>query len=491
MAERRGARVEFGRIHSLFLAAVLTACGGKTHADAAPTDPSTSLPPALIAADSSAFFASGTRLKAHVLDGGNDARALIDFYDTVLGINCTFVENASGEYHCLPVPFTTMYFDADCTRPAFVGTDRDGATARPGLLFRANSLGCDSIVLPYSLVEEQPVTQLYLSNFGRCAPVATALDRAWVAQREPLARFASSALSAIGEEGEAQALRASSDDGAYVNLGMIAQGQPCTGLPLGQIERCVPTPLAQMTSDVHADDQCSGPPLAYATHSPRDSCAGRSATLALTFGGDTCSRGYALRTLLDTVPSPFSGIRDACNALDPSLYNADLYRVGGPAPSSDMPLLSAASIGSGALRLAATANRLGTPLIEGPFARWTSPNAEPCARVLDASGVARCAPGQPISQNIGPYADANCTRRVSENPRCDATLKYLLEEEQANLGEWTLIAAYVAEPYTGPLYQQQTDGCRSFEAPAGSRYFQRGAAVDIETFPVITETTDP
>src|SRR5882757_11328851 len=99
MGQQRGPRVELSGVYMLFLTTALAGCGGKAHAD---MPVSTAAAPTFTTADSSAFFGSGSRLKAHVQDGGSGARALLDFYDTELDANCTFVENASGEYHCLP-----------------------------------------------------------------------------------------------------------------------------------------------------------------------------------------------------------------------------------------------------------------------------------------------------------------------------------------------------------------------------------------------------
>jgi hypothetical protein len=449
---------------------------------------STPAPPASTTADSSPFFGSGSRLKAHVWDGGSGARALLDFYDTQLDINCTFLENATGEYHCLPKPLANSYFDPNCTQPAYIGTSSAEIPPRAGMLVMSYSPSCDKMVVPYSLVEEQPVTQLYTWIDGKCYPDTDSPDSAWTVQPEPLSRFSVAALSVVGDEGEAQALRATADDGAYLNLYTTAHGQPCVGLQFAQEQRCLQMPFGHMEDGTYADEACSGPELAYSTLTESDVCSGRKPTRALVTQPAACVQQQSLRALLDRVPSAFSADASGhCAPYDPSVFGEALYRVGESVSSSEAPVLSAVIVGSGALTLSATANRLGTPLTE-PYANWRLADGERCARILDTTGMLRCAAG--LGLLLAVYADANCAQQVVATSDCDDPPRYLLEEDKAGTGILTLVAAYAAEPYTGPLYARLADACQRIEMPVG-RYFQRGAAVDLDTFPVIIETTDP
>jgi len=296
-------------------------------------------------------------------------------------------------------------------------------------------------------------------------------------------------LSVVGDEGEAQALRATADDGAYLNLYTTALGQPCAGLQFAQERRCLRTPFAHMADGTYADDRCSGPELADSTLTESDVCAERKPTRAVVTQTEACVQQQSLRALLDTVPSAFSSDGGGhCEPYDASVFSEALYRVGESVSSSEAPVLSVVIVGSGALTLSATANRLGTPLSQ-PYADWRLASGERCAAVLDASGTLRCASGTELFPAA--YADANCTQQLGATSNCDDAPGYLLEEDQASTGVLTLIAAYAAEPYIGPVYAKRADGCQPFEVPARSRYFQRGAPVGLDTFPVITETTDP
>jgi len=350
---------------------------------------------------------------------------------------------------------------------------------------------CDALAVPYSLVEEQPVTQLYTLLNGTCYPDTIFPDTAWTLQAEPLARFASGTLSVIGDAGEAQALRATADDGAYVNLTIEAQRQPCGKAQFAQEERCVQTPLAGVTGNTYASDKCNGPLLALSTLTVTDLCAGRKATRAVVSERQACATQNSLRALLDAVPSPFTA--DAaghCDSLDASFLNEVAYRVGDSLSSSDAPLLSSLFVGSGVLELSATANRSGVPLTQ-TLDEWRLLDGETCSSVLDTSGIRRCMPGLEALPDTTLYADASCTQHVDATSACAPSPTYLFDEEEASTGVLTITAAHAAEPHTGTVYEKQADECRPFEAPSGFRYFQRGAAVDLDTFPIITETTDP
>jgi hypothetical protein len=75
-------RYIFLRILWLWGCAFLCACGGKSRTFGSSDSPVEA------SADTTILFASGTRLKARVLDAGGGARKLLGFYDSVLDIEC-------------------------------------------------------------------------------------------------------------------------------------------------------------------------------------------------------------------------------------------------------------------------------------------------------------------------------------------------------------------------------------------------------------------
>ena len=438
--------------------------------------------------DSSVFFGSGTRLKAHVLDGGSGARALLDFYDSELETQCNFVENASGEYHCLPTQFAASYFDENCTEPALISA---GADTRAGMLVSVVSSNCEALIGPYSSAEELAVPRLYSLVSGHCLEFTISLPSAWTLKPEPLTRFASGALSVVGEEGEAQALRATAEDGAYTNLSALDQGQPCIGIQFDQAERCVRTPFAHAMPDLYPNDKCSGgPELAYTTLRRTDSCAGRSAKRALVPSPRACGSESTLRAVLDPISSVFQDNGSGnCSPLDPAYFAAAVYRMGEQVPSAEAPVLSSLIVGSGALTLGATANRLGTPLTPSFFSDWRLESGERCTRYQDPDGLTRCVPGIDVYPSTNTYADSNCTQQLAQTSPCGRAPSHVLEVEQDGLGKTVLLAARIAQPHTGPVYALQSGECQPFQGVGFSR-FKGGAAVDLDTFPIITEITE-
>lgn len=64
-------------------------------------------------------FKSGTRLRAHVIDGGGDARSFEGWYDSALGMDCVSTVVAGQPNRCLPPQVDgVVYVDAACTSAA-------------------------------------------------------------------------------------------------------------------------------------------------------------------------------------------------------------------------------------------------------------------------------------------------------------------------------------------------------------------------------------
>jgi hypothetical protein len=147
----------------------LGACGGKSV---------TEVPRAQ--RDTSAIFGSGTRLKAHYLDGGGGARQLVDFHDTELNTTWQFVESASGQYHCLPTTRARHYFDSTCSEPAYVSWTNCGKDPpSPGLLVSSFSPECEALAGGYSLVEERTVSTIYSRTTAGCEASDVQSATAW------------------------------------------------------------------------------------------------------------------------------------------------------------------------------------------------------------------------------------------------------------------------------------------------------------------------
>ena len=134
--------------------------------DAAPKDaaPKDAAPPILPpgAQVSELAFVSGTRLRAHVSDGGDGAKILQYWEDTTLNIQCQFARSADGIYRCTPWWGGTVAFtDAACTQAAF-GTRALGHSAQSPY----------SVVETYVACNEKARTSIYIR--GDTIPAARA-----------------------------------------------------------------------------------------------------------------------------------------------------------------------------------------------------------------------------------------------------------------------------------------------------------------------------
>jgi hypothetical protein len=97
----RGARPVGLFVGSLVLAVATSASSGA----AAPT-------PALVG------VVSGSRLRAMLYDGGEGALSFRSWFDSELGVPCTFMRTRGGQMRCLPFPLA-IYADASCTIPVW------------------------------------------------------------------------------------------------------------------------------------------------------------------------------------------------------------------------------------------------------------------------------------------------------------------------------------------------------------------------------------
>jgi hypothetical protein len=72
---------------------------------------------------------SGSRLRAKIRDGGGGAVRFAGWFDTELGVPCSFVLARDGQLRCLPGPLA-VHSDPTCTMPVW-GRTRDFATPPP------------------------------------------------------------------------------------------------------------------------------------------------------------------------------------------------------------------------------------------------------------------------------------------------------------------------------------------------------------------------
>jgi len=477
-------------------ALALSACGGKAQPE---------IPPAQT--DTSTVFGSGTRLKAHSLDGGSGARALLDFYDTELNTTCQFVESASGQWHCLPTAQARAYLDADCREPAYVEFDQCSADPPlPGLLVSASSPECDALTRAYSLAEERTGSTLYSRTSEGCIPQTTTYESAWSLVLEPLTRFVQGSLSVFGAAGGLQASRVTGDDGAYRNFQLMADGQPCVEVMLRGERRCMPG-LSAVEGRFYFDGASCESPLATRMLTDGQRCAGQRSSYVVQRTQENCVENDSLRTAIADVSEVYeSEHAGQCLATSPDTVsdNVSFYHSGSALSAEHAPPMGIARVGTGALGLPCQTDREGTPLMAPDphllFPQiWQPESGRKCGSIPDLNGTLHCVPwslAMPtiVAGSSGPFSDAGCTQLVTSAFRDTCSGEslpdpYFTETAKTRCG-YALTHAYRAEPYSGPLYEQHDTACVPASPWKDHLYFVVGAEVDLASFPALTETTE-
>ncbi|HET7543397.1 MAG TPA: hypothetical protein VFK05_26165 [Polyangiaceae bacterium] len=482
------------------LSGTLAACSGKSVAEV----------PAGQQSDTSAIFGGGARLKAHYLDGGSGARALVDFYDTELKSNCQFVESASGQYHCLPTERAFSYFDADCSEPAYVDHRACGqGPALAGLLVSALSEECDALAEGYSLAEERPVTRLYARGLDGCIPVSNS-KTAWSLVREPLTRFVQGSLSVVGAPGGLQASRVTGDDGAFSNLRLMAEGKPCEQVVVQGVARCMPGLGARPSSGYFDTASCAGSELALRIASDGERCAKQRAEYVLEERAPTCVEDDALYQAIDDVRDAYrveQGNQCLARLRDSKPDNYSFYHAGEELTAEDAPPMAITRVGSGVLGVPCQTDREGTPLlapsqlsgVPGYFPLvWSLAEGSACGAIVDPSGTRRCVPASVVWSTVtqgssGPFSDASCTQRVvqwslGQCSNGSRPFSYFIETDLTSCGS-VITHAYAVELYSGPLYEQR-DTCTALSPSPDHFYLVRGPEVALASFPPIADTTE-
>ena len=484
---------------SVLLALSTQACGGRAE-DA----------PFVVRGDTSTLFGSGTRLKAHYLDGGGGARYFRAFHDTDLDIECRFVETSPDEYRCLPVNGTSTFSDSTCSMPttsvgSLCANDPEWTV---GAMFTVGSTDCSARVGAFSLVDQIQLESTFsLEPSGACRQSpGKLLPTDWTMKPEPLTQFVHASASFVGQANETQFIRVTADDGAYSNVELVAGNdhEPCT--PVQALGRCVPGPFTQRAQSVYADADCTDDASiaqAYLRFAQR--CTGVRPQYLVESKAESCKLETTVYRLGDQIFDPYSS-QGSCSPLSESapagFQGNSFYRVGQPASIEIFPVFHEASIGSGELSVAGYTDSAGGLIQYAPSGEfidtgggaWKLRDGTPCRLLTDPNGQRRCVPKFVTDGTLlgsGYFSDASCAQSVYEyTPSCDGSKPRYLIDGNLSLCSSTFDQAYVVDDYLGPVYAIQNDVCVLYEH--GERHFVKaGESVSADHFPLVADITDP
>ena len=96
--------------------------------------------------EASPFFGDGSRLEANYFDYGGGARQFLDWFDTTLGVSCSFQRFATGDIACVPPAndASTYYADASCMQSLILYAPSSCAVPPAYGVISSSSTSCDN-----------------------------------------------------------------------------------------------------------------------------------------------------------------------------------------------------------------------------------------------------------------------------------------------------------------------------------------------------------
>jgi len=470
-------------------------------------------------------YASGSRLRARVLDGGGEPVRFEGFVDTKLGVRCDFAVAQDGVVRCLPTSDSSTYFaDSACSQPLIVAAP--GCAAPPPYVRLSSGpatfcaweprlhAGPDEVLAPSSPLGPVPGT-LYSTNGSSCGPATSppaASSTLYTAHVIAPGTFvaASEATDPRGARIGARVVLA--QDGAAEVIGYFDERAhaPCDVIQesIGWwSDLCIPTTMA-WASD-WADAACTQVAADIGHQCPKPTIA-----VNATFMGNCTTEPmihtYAIGASLATAYAGNGTGGCSAVAADP---NGELYfATAGPIDPATLPAVSIEPIGSSALRTYFRTSPDGVPILpaglgvlpnsQGALFRDVARDADCWATQL-ADGSWRCVPAAYV-QLSDPriFADAACTQEVVDagdfSPPCPPTAPVVAVRVGAascnsDAGSVESVYALGAPmPGGGTVYSMaQTGGpCLATSVPSGDRVYPLTGTIEPSTLPPITERTE-
>ena len=378
-------------------------------------------------------FTAGTRLEAHVLDGGDGAVSFQTFFDTELGVDCTFLGMRDGEditYRCLPTEgaLTRFYLDASCTEPTL---SMSGCSVPRYLTITTwdGTCGRPSEYAVYEVGAPVGGADVFSRDeTGLCTKNPTPVPGLFaVAGELPTTRFVSAKSEdvAFGDRGLA-ARRLTADDGSSRTTALVDQvrGEECLeGFELlagDYHDRCIPQTASMATAPAQyfVDSGCTSPAhLSLAAFD--DACSPQALPeLALSFERDgalACGQYLPLRIRPINNEAPVGPLFElsggACVA---SGRSADsFHQLGDVIAPERFPLIEQKRVGSERIRVELALGEDGSPVFEHGEQLLDSQTGESC-RVLPFEDGSRCVPNS--VPDVSFFSDATCSQPVLESP---------------------------------------------------------------------------
>ncbi|MFO0553743.1 MAG: hypothetical protein U0271_35495 [Polyangiaceae bacterium] len=377
-------------------------------------------------------FVNGSRLRAHVIDGGGDAVVFTGWYDRERETDCVFVDAEDGRLRCLPTmeearahytQSDIVYRDASCTDAVRLVS---GAVAQAP----AEVLGDPVIVDPCDpSIAQYPVFELgdelalpdnqkfYFHDGGDCLEIGVdATVRKFALGPEVSASEFVGAdfivTYADGDRGGARRIVA--EDGASVIVGVVDQTWgDCllagVGLDHGP---CLPILVAWSIGEF-ADSACTEA-IAYtsdlAPGGQDPSCADPEVIIAADWSGCVTELGlFEVGPRVDGT-SYVTDTHGACVALEPNDRHAN-FELGAPIPEDQFLGLDREPRGAGRLQANYTVSDEGQRFWADAYTFFDTSLGVDCVVTELCDGTEACVPD--VQRNNAYFTDDLCTKPVA------------------------------------------------------------------------------
>lgn len=434
-----------------------------------------------------AAYASGSRLRVVVLDGGGGAESFDGFYDTELGEPCQFRTASDGELRCLPTPDTTLrhatFADATCATPvALLPSPACGPIVHDALVPVAGSCNAFEVRAIGAALGDAPV---YRMN-GSCTEVqpdpgrapfalgAVAPPSAFVRateQREDLGGGVSRRVF-VGEDGSREIVGA-----AYTDLGSVCR-DPGEGPYAG---RCAPFSALGATGQF-VDASCTTPAIVGA----KDACWHDDYIVAVDPALGCLGELVGVWRRGPTVTGPFFyGSKGTCQQAGEQTYES----AGEPLGPDAFPALTTKSLGVGGLSVSISSTMDGVALDSSGTFHDVKRGVLCDVYELVGAGL-RCIPHN-RAEASELFADAACTTPVVKfdasacTPSPPIVAVRPVGDACGGLAEVDAIGSAPGST----IYSKKDGACVAEPAGGASQFYPVGTPLDPASFPSVTRVT--
>jgi hypothetical protein len=351
-----------------------------------------------------AYFQAGTRLKPRVLRGGGLevlASGESGWFDVQLGEWCSFRLGADGVERCFPgqIGSNTYYLDANCTKPALVGSNLqcDDAELTPYHYFTLIPVDATSLCGGTTYRLGTPRTggvQVYSNAADSCEPVSDP-GTVWPLEKVPPETFVAVQRVSQPRLPNMNAWVREGADGSSEVVGFYdpVRKTPCFGLGLDEPTNvCVPS--AVDVQDTFADASCTqrvGFDNPFVCRAPTSTAFLELGTLD---DGCTATKSIlGLWQIAGTRRTPvyyYSTIDQSCERQSPPELRT-AYLQGPSIDPASLPKLDVIHVGKGPLRMPFYGFD-GVPFLPATDSFVEAASGDACYARLFGDGTWRCVP---------------------------------------------------------------------------------------------------